>query len=811
MINVPEQLPVSKKDWKPIAQFLGVPDTPKGLYGVLSGFLAISAVTGFESFPYQTTSHLKSSCLSILRAIEQSPEPVRSNLKPVNKNFKKALHGVLTRAPLYSLLYFSLDGAPGATLRRLKQAGIVMWHSEFWTGPVERRQALYQFQLAIRSIVESRLGRQWLAETSAIELASLLSVRAWFVEMEGNILYRARYMEGVEPHERRLGKALSRHAHSAVLSIDAALGRKEERASGGRSQQSRIRRRPWSVRGPQELGSQQWLDRYVPEGGDLVNKIPAIYSVHRRVDDPQLLEELDILDADPSEFEDSEEVVFTESDTLPLYVQEYRNRMRLRGMAQRIETHVQYLPHSLEQFSQGELLKLFEFLDDRSSDQSEGIEKLVVLAMLATGSWFERALNLEVVSSDADLVRGEQELLYFNQDTETWLIPALVPEYRTPTDELAEIESREIRADFIELPDYFQFAGLLKRTRIVEGSPGLLFRKRKNLKTRCKRCLKSISPRHTLERIERCLVYKAAGMAEPVQASSLFATPLKSGHARAFYTSMSHSFYTNLYQRVCEDLFDLLGKKLNSANAVMNGNDRFVGARYCPSGSSQQHLVSCLSSEVERWRERLGVLPNAWVEFHNWFTINSCVVLSCLIGTRGIRDPMLSPAHVNALGVATFRDKDSSDQFHTRSIQLAPRAMASIQAYAQHRRRVLPRLALLNHESFISLSARNAPWAFLLNYNGQFSEVRPATLQPYLSQISNLPFNSTRKFLRTRLLELNVSPVAIDSLLGHCSYGEQSWGHFSSMDWCAIYREQRRGLDEIVDELNLRITPGLAS
>ena len=613
-------------------------------------------------------------------------------------------------------------------------------------------------------------------------------------------------------HERQLGRQIAKSAHAAVLALNAALGQKKERVPPGpRIIRGRKRGRSWAIRGPQELGGQRWLDCYVPAGGDHHNEEPPVYSVQERPADADLLEELDILDADPLELDTGEEVVFSDSDTLPLYVLEHKNRMRLRGMAQRIETHNQFLPFSLQQFSQGELKDLFAALEDPATDRKSGTEKILVATMFATSSWFERAQNLEIVTSETEMIRGESELLFFNRGTQTWLIPAMSPEYRTSTNEQAEASSREVRCDFIEVPDCFDFSRLVERVANNSVSDGLVFKRKKNLRVRSQRFLLSISARHTLERVERYLLYRTAGTTEPVQASFLFSNPIKAGAARAFYTSLPTAHYRQLYSSICGDVHDVLERTSTFRKTTTVEHEECIGARYCPTVKAQRSFIQAVSSEVEKWRAEIGLQSNAWVEFHNWYTVFCCISQASLIGARGIRDPLLSPSQINQLGVATFRDKDSADQFHTRSIQLSPLAMRTTRYYERHRKRTLQRLALIDSESFTYLNTPDAPWAFFLNPDGRVARVRPSTLHPYLSQVSHLPFNSSRKYLRTRMLELGVDPVAIDSLLGHSAFGEQAWGHFSSLNWREIYLEQSRALDKIVAEIGLKLIPGLRS
>ncbi|CAN0296248.1 unnamed protein product, partial [Chrysoparadoxa australica] len=160
--------------------------------------------------------------------------------------------------------------------------------------------------------------------------------------------------------------------------------------------------------------------------------------------------------------------------------------------------------------------------------------------------------------------------------------------------------------------------------------------------------------------------------------------------------------------------------------------DNFLGARYCPTSVALKQIVEEIGAKVEFWRASLGLENEAWVELHNWFTVFCSIIQAVLVGARGVTEPLLSPAKITTDGVAIFRDKDGSDQFHTRSIQLHPMAWEVTKRYERHRHRILVRLALVNHETFARLASENSPWSFLLGPHGSLVEVRPSTIRPYL-------------------------------------------------------------------------------
>lgn len=791
-------------------QLLDIPEKPKELTSVLANVLRCGAVSNFEGFPYDKIRRFEPLCTTIKRAIELAPADYRLCFEPSGAGFKKSVQGLLTKAPLYCLMFFSLEGAAGSSLRRLQQAGLAMWESPYLSDAEWRRRVLYQYQLSLRTILESRLGMEWLSGKSSAELCSLRAVRAWFVDMESGICHYARYGEAIELRERRLGLELSKQARKAILAIDSALGTKPEGRPRQRDVKKLSRRRPWSIRGPQNLGGNTWMDCYVPAVGDHFNAEASIYRVRQRPEDAAQLHELDILDIDPGELESPDEFLLSESDTLPFYANEFKNKVRLRGMAQRIETHNQFLPFSLKQFTQRELKELFEALDDVSTDKKFWAEKLLLAAMFATSSWFDRVQNLQILGGEQQLVRGELEILYFNPLALTWLIPAISPEYRTPTDLQAEASSRTVTCDFMELPDLFGFGDLVQRLN-VGISRATPFQDKRKLKTRTKRFLKSISPRHTLERLECALLHRAAGKFSPVEASYLFGNPINSASSRMFYTSLSLEHYRKLYEEVCQDMHGILDRHCSSPVLADLNKGSFVGARYCPTSKALKNVFEFMSIKVDALRKDLGLRAETWVELHNWYTVFCSVVQAALIGARGIIEPLLSPSKISPEGVAVFRDKDGVDQFHTRSIQLHPMALEVTRLYQAHRRRTLIRLVLINPKSQSNLNRAQAPWSFFLDHQGNWEEVRPSSIRPYLAQASPLPFNSFRKYLRTRMTELDASPQAIDALLGHASYGEQVWGHFSSLDWSALCHQQKQALDKIIDEVGIELRPGLPS
>lgn len=788
---------------------LDIPDTPKALYNVLSVVLRLAKVDGFECFPYETMKKLEPLCLSLRRAIESCPEHHRILLCASGTGFKIPLQGLLTKAPLYSLLFFATQGSAGATLRRLQQAGLVMWMSPKVSAE-KRKDILYRYQFAIRAMLESKLGRESLGRINPAELSSLRDVRKSFLDIEKNIGEFARYEKNLDFQDRQLGKDISKLARKAILAIEAVADPGTVATPSTKRVRKFSRGRSWSVRGPQQLGEENWIQCCVPAAGDSLNPEHPIHLVWQEQRDADELSELETLDMEPAELEVQQGCLLSNGDTVPIYAIEFKNRIRMRGMAQRIETHNQFLPFSLAQFNQGELNDLFRCLGDVSTDKKFGLEKVLVAVMFATSSWFGRARNLRLVTPGERLLRGEPEVLYFNVSSATWLIPALSLDYRTLTEESAESSSRSVRCDFVEIPDWFGFEGIMRRVVPKEGKTAP-FKNAKNLESRTKRFLKSISSRHTLERVERSLLYKAAGRYEPVQASYLFGNLINSASARTFYTSLSLKYYREIYASICQDVLQALSLGAPAPIVTEEHEENFLGARYCPKADALKQVFDEIGEKVELSRAHVGVIEGAWIEFHNWYTVFCSVIQAVLIGARGIREPLLPPAKITPDGIAIFRDKDTADQFHTRSIKLHPLAWELTKRYERHRRRVLVRLALVNHGTFALLAAEKSPWSFLLDPQAGLVEVRPSTISNYLQEATNLPFNSCRKYLRTRLVELDVSPDAIDALLGHASFGEQVWGKFSSIGSLELYREQKQGLDSIIQELALRPCSGLSS
>lgn len=87
--------------------------------------------------------------------------------------------------------------------------------------------------------------------------------------------------------------------------------------------------------------------------------------------------------------------------------------------------------------------------------------------------------------------------------------------------------------------------------------------------------------------------------------------------------------------------------------------------------------------------------------------------------------------------------------------------------------------------------------------------MRPGRLAPFLSQHTDLPLNSNRKFIRSQLFEKGISSHAIDTLLGHASRGEPFWGACATRSFREIANEVLEGLDSLVEKINLQVLKGL--
>lgn len=205
-----------------------------------------------------------------------------------------------------------------------------------------------------------------------------------------------------------------------------------------------------------------------------------------------------------------------------------------------------------------------------------------------------------------------------------------------------------------------------------------------------------------------------------------------------------------------------------------------------------------------------------WVRFHNRFTAYCVVAQGLLTGIRPTHSGFINYADMLLEArVAVVRDKDSADEYHTRTIPLHPVAIKIAKAYKEHIEAIAGRLHRIG--MLTQWHAANCPTPFFFTntqnldnrYKVAIMPFKPSLLSQELQPHFNLPPNSNRKLLRSELERKAVPAMCIDALLGHANLGETLWHPHATLSLEDVRQTLLPHLNELVTSLSIQVLPGV--
>jgi hypothetical protein len=204
---------------------------------------------------------------------------------------------------------------------------------------------------------------------------------------------------------------------------------------------------------------------------------------------------------------------------------------------------------------------------------------------------------------------------------------------------------------------------------------------------------------------------------------------------------------------------------------------------------------------------------------HNSMTRYTAFLVAFSTGFRAIRDPFLSSAEIDWVsGFAVLSDKDNEDAYNSRLIWLPPVCLDQLKYFREHQLNAMYRFNALIPGIFPMLDRprREGPVRYM--YFSYFDKITsksvaftpgPSLLGSGLKSIYNLPFNASRHYLRSNLLERNCPIEVINAFMGHFERGEEPWGVFSGFS-PLVYRDAiKKYLVRILKDDGWRAIPGL--
>lgn len=298
------------------------------------------------------------------------------------------------------------------------------------------------------------------------------------------------------------------------------------------------------------------------------------------------------------------------------------------------------------------------------------------------------------------------------------------------------------------------------------------------------------------------------------------------GRSPSYYTSYPVARLQAIYREACRNVRDkhLMERprppRRQAAPATIpaaTAPSVNVGSPYRPRRETVQKLVQNLQEAFQTTKAK-SPASNKLEALHNsMFRYTACMV-AFATGFRAIRDPFLAAAEIDwETGFAALSDKDNEDRYNSRLIWIPPVCLEQLsllrESELNDRLRMLQKFPrLLRQAGRCRRKQSDLSPYFARVPKGQPAEIWPATpynIQRTMREIYALPFNSSRHYLRSNLLERGCPVEVVHAFMGHFERGEEPWGTFSGLSPLAYRNALETTLVPLLEEDGWKAIPGL--
>lgn len=256
----------------------------------------------------------------------------------------------------------------------------------------------------------------------------------------------------------------------------------------------------------------------------------------------------------------------------------------------------------------------------------------------------------------------------------------------------------------------------------------------------------------------------------------------------------------------------------NEETTANNSNDVVLGARYRMTKKLAklvtQHMLKDLNASRAHYAQFTHTdKSQKLIQFHNQLTYYTVKMFQFSSGFRAVNDPLENINLVDLqTGFISISDKDGDSFRHSRIVQLSPRCMAQINAYALHLKNLCKHsnnLNLLNHLALVFDEPEKTKFGFLFYLDDDQRPVKATADQMHENAIHGLPNNIYRHFLRTELQQNGVSAESISYFLGHWELGEEPFQKFSTLSPIEFCSEVTPVIQALQIELGWTVQQGV--
>lgn len=474
------------------------------------------------------------------------------------------------------------------------------------------------------------------------------------------------------------------------------------------------------------------------------------------------------------------------------------------------------------------------------ANQPVNLETAIVMwLMMLLSKSIEEIHNLAVFTD----LRAKQQGLYIDEFGQGWWLFYVSHSAKSKLD---NVGLRPVKEDvFTACPD-FLLKLIVKNMGARANGPIINEENTQVIIDNVAKKLKKISDRHSSGRLSvRRLVnftsyyLNSTDVIDPIYIDYSYAVNM--------YTTRVARSYANLRDHARSQQLDKLWKSVEQDIELYSGKplsislfdlrhlsqcEQFIGSSFTPTKTVVSTLINSLTQRVLSSKPSFQHRLVDIIEYHNAFTAYTAWMLLFGTGYRAAWNPLPTFAlFLPSLNLMGISDKDDSDFSHSRIVAVPTALATQLKEYKRHLgclrsllRVLMPKLCsridrivdVDQHVLSFNYSQASQWYKVIRNSRkeqGPFfffhqqgtsvvtQNLSPSALVNYCRDAILLPSNAGRHWLKSHLLEKNITPELINFQMGHWQAGEVPLGHYSALSHVEAINDIVPVLDELFEEV----------
>jgi len=811
-----------KIEYADLLKNLHTPTTLKFIEAVLKNFRLTFSDGWLEDIGrsdelVSVVHHSQTAADSLLSNLEQLTQYKQFKRHQTKTKLSQLFHGDLEKNPYYPLHYL-LNRDNADFYRWLRQVLFILPFLVKNKVRDEERLKTYEpvtLGLFFRQLTEDVVAIAWLKQKNCGQCKNLRAFVGWLYE------YRAYYRKyyrlsnsdlaknGTKESKEPIQKAIATYHQisTCIRILEIPLGHEKKRRASGRRSVKRFDRDSVIVHGVTALEN-NILVQVETLPGERDNPLFSI--LQGQLDDEHV-------DAGEEIFEQqqAEVYLFAEHEPLESYIAAFHGRRLSKSVVRRLERQHQYLYTDQHALTNSQIYQLLNWCQYPPLTDDAAEAAIVAITSFFTGyapdKLVHTTLNLSTpLFPKLDLARSVMAL----------------PQYKVAyAESTIEVATNKIEGLQLPIPTLLAevFAKYSDGSHYLWADHGMPLRDSQfchSKDTLRNYIYDSTGLAISVQQIANTLFLRACAMFGSACATLMFNRPAPGSQARLYYTSLPAQLLQARYQKLVESVLHDAGFGAEKAfHKTVPPQLIELGCRQAPSLDDYKHLLYGLSEKLQGLRKNL--LSSDWVQFHNHYTAYCIVAQGLLTGLRPTHQGFIPLRDILiAAQVAVVRDKDSDDEYHTRTIPLHPLAIRIAEAYHTHVQAMLGRLHRIGLLKQWQEAQGPTPFFFtnasavtidslVQTYPLSVMAFKPSLLQKEVAAYFSGPPNGNRKLLRSWFEKQSVPTFCIDALLGHGNLGETIWHQHNTLSLEDVRHTLIPYLDELVKLLGIKVLQGM--